>query len=214
MTEKPRKNLLIIGSGGHGQVVEEAASLSGWRTVGYIDDTKQIGSIIRGVPVIGGLDLLSNREITSQHAFVVAIGDQFHRRRIATSLLESDGCLATVIHPNAVVSPSSSIGTGTVVMAGCVINLGSTIGRFCIINTGSTIDHDNRLDDGVQIAPGVNLAGHVVCERDSFLGIGAAVIPRVTIHEEAIIGAGAVVTRNIPARCTAVGSPARLIKRH
>jgi acetyltransferase-like isoleucine patch superfamily enzyme len=47
----------------------------------------------------------------------------------------------------------------------------------------------------------------------AFLGVGAIVLPGVTIGENGYVGAGAVVTRNVPDRCVVVGNPARVIKR-
>ena len=50
-------------------------------------------------------------------------------------------------------------------------------------------------------------------ERGAFLGIGCAVLMGVTIGEHAYIGAGAVVTDDVPARSVAVGNPARVVRR-
>lgn len=54
--------------------------------------------------------------------------------------------------------------------------------------------------------------GKVIVKDGAHLGIGSIIMPGVTIGEGAIIGAGSVVTRNIPPYCVAVGAPARVIK--
>lgn len=56
------------------------------------------------------------------------------------------------------------------------------------------------------------LYGPVKLCKGSQIGMGAIIMPGVTIGEGAIIGAGAVVTHNIPAWTIAVGSPAKVIK--
>jgi acetyltransferase-like isoleucine patch superfamily enzyme len=55
-------------------------------------------------------------------------------------------------------------------------------------------------------------AAPVVIEDDADVGVGAIVLPGVTIGRGAIVGAGAVVTRDLPAYAVAVGSPARVLR--
>lgn len=55
-------------------------------------------------------------------------------------------------------------------------------------------------------------AGPVILRRRVFLGANAVVLPGVEIGENAMVGAGSVVTRSLPANCIAVGAPARVIK--
>lgn len=47
----------------------------------------------------------------------------------------------------------------------------------------------------------------------SYVGTGAIILPGVTVGENAVVGAGSVVARSIPANCVAVGVPARVIRR-
>ena len=54
--------------------------------------------------------------------------------------------------------------------------------------------------------------GKVVVKDGAHLGIGSIIMPGVTIGEGAVIGAGSVVTRDIPPYCVAVGVPAKVIK--
>ena len=53
----------------------------------------------------------------------------------------------------------------------------------------------------------------VTIERGAHLGLGSIVMPGVTIGEEALVGAGAVVTRDVPPRTVVVGNPARVVRR-
>jgi acetyltransferase-like isoleucine patch superfamily enzyme len=97
--------------------------------------------------------------------------------------------------------------------AGSVVGPNTTIGRFCIVNTCTSIDHDNVLEDGVNLSPGVHFAGTVTCRQDAFVGVGATAIPGVIIGTRAVVGAGATVTTDVPDDTTVVGTPARPIKR-
>jgi len=83
------------------------------------------------------------------------------------------------------------------------------LGRHVIVNTGATIDHDCIVGDFAHIGPGVHLAGMVKVGAGAFLGIGSVVLPGLAIGEWSMVGAGAVVIRDVPDRVTAYGVPAK-----
>lgn len=56
--------------------------------------------------------------------------------------------------------------------------------------------------------------GHVLIGKDVFIGIRASILPNVTIGERAVIGANAVVTKDIPPYSVVVGNPARIVKKY
>lgn len=58
------------------------------------------------------------------------------------------------------------------------------------------------------------LTGKTIIDEEAFLGIGVRIIKAVHIGKHAVIGANAVVTKDIPAYCVAVGIPAKIIKRY
>ena len=97
-------------------------------------------------------------------------------------------------------------------MAGAIINCGSKIGKGCIVNTGATIDHDCVIEDYVHISPGAHLAGMVNVGETSWVCTGAVVSNNVKIIGETVIGAGAVVVKEIREAGTYVGVPARIIE--
>lgn len=209
MAANTKLPLLIVGSGGHGRVVQDAARASGWEVRGFIDDTKIPGAQISGSPVVGGTTLLDDLTVLTVSAVIVAIGDQAVRRALSLNVLGLGGSLAVVRHPTAIVSPSAVIDAGTFVAAGAIVAADACVGRFCILNHACSVDHDSVLRDGVQVCPGANLAGRVTCDEGAFIGTGAAVIPGVTIGPSATVGAGAVVIADVPGGVTVVGSPAR-----
>lgn len=204
-----QKKLVIVGGGGHGRVVLDTARAAGLDTLGFVDSSRQRSEELNGRPVIGGMDLLSDRELLNSAQFLVAIGDQSVRRRLSLEINAAGGQLATVIHPSSIISPTVRVGDGTVIVAGAIVNANASIGRFCILNTACSIDHDNTLMDGVQISPGVRSAGNVTFEEDVFVGIGASIIPGIRIGRNAIVGAGSVVVRDVKPDILVVGNPAR-----
>lgn len=204
--------IIIIGAGGHGRVVLDTCQAAGLEVTGFLDTEHPRNTDINGTPVIGDNALLGDAAFIEKHRFLVAIGEQQARHRICRQLLEAGAELATAIHPSCIVSPSAHIGAGTVLVAGSIVNANAHIGRYCIINTAASIDHDNRLEDGVQICPGARLAGHVHCGERVFVGTAAAIAPHRSIGADTSIGAGAVVLQDIPANVLAAGNPARIIR--
>jgi sugar O-acyltransferase (sialic acid O-acetyltransferase NeuD family) len=189
--------LIIIGAGGHGKVVEDAANTP---CVFLDEDSTRCG-------VIGTPSELASI-IEEGDGVVVAVGDNKRRSEL---LLEVD-TPTTVIHRSATVSDGATIEGGCVVFANAVVNTGATLRRGCIINTGATVDHDCKLAECVHISPGANLGGNVEVGNCSWVGIGACVKNGVTIGKHVIIGAGAAVVSDVPDNTTVVGVPAGNIK--
>lgn len=206
------KPIVVLGSGGHARVVADVCRAAGREVRGFLDPRASPGDIVGQLRVLGDDELLDDADFVAEHEFLIGIGDQQKRRKVASMVREKGGTLATVIHPSSVVAPDVRIGAGTVLVAGSIINTGAVLGECVIINTGATVDHDNILKDGVQLCPGVHLAGNVSCGEDAFFGTGAVVIPGREIGARAVIGAGAVVTSDIPEDVAAVGCPAKVVK--
>jgi sugar O-acyltransferase (sialic acid O-acetyltransferase NeuD family) len=205
------QKILIIGAGGHAQVVADIIIATHNFTkqlisIGYLDDNLQVGSQRIGIPVLGSLRQISDID----HDYVViAIGNNQRRKQIFDQLTLANENFLTVIHPSTIIAASATIGIGSMICAGAIINPAVTIGNNVIINTGSTIDHHNHIADHVHIAPGVNLGGEVTIGEGTFIGIGASVIPQRQIGEWTTIGAGATIITNVEPHSTYIGTPGK-----
>jgi UDP-perosamine 4-acetyltransferase len=199
--------VVVIGAGGHGKVVVSTLLAAGIR-VPYVldDDREKWGSKIYGVPVRGPV----SDGVEAGRVGVLGIGRNEERKRLAEELNLD---WATVIHPHAWVHPSVSLRAGTVVFAGVIIQPDTVIGRHVIVNTGALIDHDCEIGDFAHVAPGVQLAGEVELGMGVFFGIGSSAIPGVQVGGWTMVGAGAVVINDLTEHVTAVGVPARVLKR-
>ncbi len=201
----PRKEVVVIGAGGHAKVVISTLQAAGWQVNAVLDDRPQKwGSEIFGVPVRGPIS--AALEMPESGA-VIAIGDNASRRRLAQELRLR---WITAVHPAAVVHASVRLGAGTVVFAGAVIQPDASVGAHVIINTAATVDHDCVLGDFAQLAPGAHLAGEVRIEEGAFLGVGTSVIPGKCVGAWTTVGAGAAVVTDIPGGVVAMGVPARV----
>jgi sugar O-acyltransferase (sialic acid O-acetyltransferase NeuD family) len=208
--------VLIIGAGGHAQVVADILLRryeqgAGIRPVGYLDDNPHLfGKELLGLPVLG---VVASCSAISHDAVIIAIGENHIRARIFHLLKQHGERFVNAIHPAAVVAPDVHLGEGVVICAGTVVNPCAAISDNVILNTCCSVDHHGNIEEHVHIAPGTHLGGNVHIETGAFIGIGSAVIPRRCIGQWAVVGAGAAVTTDIPAYATAVGVPARVIKK-
>lgn len=199
--------LHLIGAGGHAKVIVELAHAAGRNIAGIYDDQYEWHPGVLGYTVTGPIASLPD---TSDTHAIIAVGNNRFRQVIDCRFQRVTW--STLIHPFSWVSPSARLGPGTVVLAGVVVQAQATLGRHVIANTGCSIDHDCAVEDYVHLAPGSRLAGGVHLGEGSFLGTKASAIPGVTVGEWSIVGAGAVVSRSLPANITAVGAPAKVIK--
>lgn len=202
------RDVIIIGAGGHAKVIADIVLCSGDNLIGFLDDNIERNAVVyKNYKVIGNIS--DSTEYRDKY-YVVAIGDNYTRAKIAKKY--SDLKWHTAIHPKAVVADTARIGDGTVVMAGAVINPDTIIGEHCIINTSCSIDHDNNIGDYVHVSPRACLAGTVVVGKCSWVCAGSTVINNVNITNDVVIGAGAVVVKDINENGVYIGVPARRVK--
>lgn len=209
LTVNQMKNVIIIGTGGHAKVVADIVLRSSDHLVGFL--TSDAGrEEFMGWPVLGRDTEYRKFE---NCCFVIAIGNPGVRERISRSM---DGVKwYTAVHPSASISAvHTSIGEGSVVMANAVINPYAQIGRHCIINSSATVEHDNIIEDFAHISVRAALAGTVRIGRRTWIGVGATVSNGISVCQDCMVGAGAVVVRNIETPGTYVGIPARKVKQH
>ena len=205
---------LILGAGGHGRVVLDILiQCRTYKPVAFLDSNPKLhGRRVDGLPILGDLSQLTDLRRRGIRHVVIAIGDNGIRRSMGDTLEQNEFEIVNAIHPSAQLAKNVSVGKGVVIAAGALICAHCQIGDYAILNTGSIIDHESMIGTSVHICPGVRLAGHVTVEAGAFIGIGATVIQNVRIGFESIIGAGAVVVRDVDPMTTVVGVPARIAK--
>lgn len=209
------KQVVIIGAGGHAQVIADIIQESGDIVYGFLDDNLKKGTVIANderLKVIGDFNTRFTLPITHPELeFIIAIGDNKRRKEIAEKNVPNMKYY-TAIHPSANIGINVSIGEGTVIMANACINASANIGKHCIINTGAIIEHDNQLEDYVHISPNATLCGTVKVGELTHIGAGATVKNNINIISHCTVGAGAVVVKYIKEEGTYVGVPAKLMK--
>ena len=205
-----KNKLLIIGASGHGKVAADIAlKMNIWQNIAFLDDDENI-KFSMGIEVVGKSNEVF--EHINDCDIFVGIGNNVTRKKIQERLEAEGARIPTLIHSNAILGEQVEVGSGTAVMAGVVINCCTKIGKGCIINTSASVDHDNVIEDFVHISPGAHLAGTVKVGQGSWLGIGSVVSNNINITSNCMVGAGAVVVKDITETGTYKGVPARRIE--
>lgn len=209
------QGLVIYGAGGFGrevlQIVKDLNRVAPtWDCRGFLVDSGFVAEQrVHGLPVLGDAEWLRNHVDVQ---VIVAVGSPAGRRRITRRIAAYGNQFATLIHPRAWIGDHVEIPAGCVICAGALITTDIFLGAHTHVNIGSTIGHDAKISDFVTISPGCNVSGGVRLEEGVELGSGAVIVPGVSVGAWSVIGANAVVSKDIPRDCTAVGMPARPIK--
>ncbi len=164
--------LLILGAGGHGRSVAEAALASGeWSQIVFLDDSCTPGQMVLGWPVAGTLNATGDWRDRCQGA-IAAVGNNGVREAWVGLISQAGIPLPSIIHPHSWISPSARIGEGCAIMAGAVVGALADVGRAAIVNSNATVDHDAVLGDFAHLGVGVQLAGGVVVGAKAWLQAG------------------------------------------
>lgn len=119
------------------------------------------------------------------------------------------------------------IGEYTIIGRGVTVENKVSIGRKCKIETEAYITAMTTIEDYCFIAPEVTftndnflgrteerkkLFGGPIIKRGARIGANATILPNIVIGEDALVAAGAVVTKDVPPRVIVVGSPAKILR--
>jgi len=182
--------LLIVGAGGHGRSVAEAAQMGGrYGVVGFIDDAAAVSSRIMGFSVLGPSTSLAEHRARAD-VVIVAVGNNRVREALHVLLREAGFTLATVVHPGALVSPSATLGSGCAIMAGAIVGTEAALGEGAIVNCGAVVDHHCQVGDFGHLGVNASMAGGSVLGRRGWMQAGAALGYGVRVPDEAILGPG------------------------
>ncbi len=204
-------DVIILGNGGHSKVIQEMIRSLNFRIIAVLDGKYIEQTIENGINYapIKSIDEYLKPEVR----VVLAIGDNTSRKKVSEQLSLHPEKYLTVTHPSAIVSPTARIGVGTVIMPNTVINARARVGSHCIINTGAIIEHDSKINNYCHVSPNATLTGNVSTGEGVHIGASVTVIPGISIGSWSVVGAGATVIEDIQAFSTAVGCPAKIIRR-
>lgn len=182
--------------------------------VGFFDDGYDIGYETHGLKNLGGVKELN--EWKTPLAVTIAIGSPRIKRAILNNINNPLIEYPTLIHPSVIIGDKDyvKIGKGCIICTYTVITCDVEIDDFVILNLACTLGHDTIVREHCAFMPTCNISGECVIEEGVYCGTGVKIINQTSIGAETIVGAGAVVVKPLPAKCTAVGAPAKPIKFH
>ena len=204
------KKLVIVGNGGFARevewLVERINTVSPtWDLLGYIDDNQD------NPKTIGDDDYIV--AFQDELFVAIAIGTSGIREKIYNNFKRNPNLrFPNLIDPSVMISDRVGFGEGNIICAGTIITVNIRIGNCNIINLDCTVGHDAIIEDFVTVNPSVNISGNVHLSSGSNIGTGTQIIQGISVGTNSVVGAGAVVNRDLPANCTAVGIPAKVIK--
>lgn len=189
-----KKRLLIIGAGGHGRSVAEAALLGqDYALTAFLDDAaKPQQHHLWGCSVWGTTTMLADCRGRID-AVIVAIGNNALREVLHQQVHARGMMLATVVHPAAVVSPTATMGEGCAIMAGAIVGTGAQLGEGAIVNCGAVVDHDCVVESFGHLGVHAGMAGGSVLGRSAWMPVGSALAYGVKIPAGRVLRAGEVV---------------------
>ena len=205
------KEAVLLGYSGHGYVVAEAALLQGNELIGYAE-ARRLNQNPFDLDYLGD-ETQAGFNWDSCQYYILGVGSNVIRARIAKRVMDAGGKCLQVIHPSASIAQVVKIGSGTFIARNVAVNPLVQIGENVILNTSCSIDHECQIGSNAHIAPGAVLAGNVIVGDGAFIGANAVIKEGVKIGEHALIGAGSVVINDVASQQKLAGNPARSLIR-
>ena len=211
------KILGIYGSGGLGREVLELSKIinSGnnrWDEVIFIDDYRS-ETQFKSLKVLS-YDVMKENINPMDIEIVIGIGEPESRRVLAEKIMQDGYELATLIHPNVHIPESTTIGSGSVICANVFVSCDVRIGDNVYVQPHASVGHDTSIENNSVISGFVNISGSCYIGMNTYVGASVCIKEKAIIGNNTIVGMGSVVIRDIPEGVTALGNPARPMKKN
>lgn len=205
------RDLYILGAGGAGREILEflpeldEVKIGLWEFAGFLDDQAESDQSL-AAPVIG---TIADWKISDNQVFVCSIGNPTTRSRITKSMTERGANFVALIHPLSHISPTATIGRGSVVFPFAYISSSARIGEHVIINVHSSVGHDAIVGNNTVMSSFCDVTGAVTLGERVFLGSHVTTAPGLNIGDDAMIQIGSVVVNNVKQGRKVFGNPAK-----
>lgn len=211
----PKTPLLLIGGGGHcASVIDVIESGDEYEVAGIVEAVGNTQSEFLGYPILGTDDELESLIQQTPNCVITVgqLGKATLRKKLFQKVRESNGILPVIISPLARVAAQTEIGDGTVIMHYALVNNLAKIGENCIVNHYALVEHGCSIGSHCHLSTRAIINGDCHIGDACFIGSSATLVQGVSICKESVIGAAALVTKNILEQGTYIGLPAKRLK--
>lgn len=199
--------LVLLGAGGFAR---EALCWIGreYEVVAMFSEGAQLNEERLGVPVVSCLENLSGR------FFLPCVGNPKAKMTLYQKAVES-GLIPCppIVHESSVVGREVHLSPASIICPQSVITTNVQAGFGLLMNLGCTLGHDVRVGAFVTISPGCNVSGNCRIDDRAYLGTNSVLREGVQVGKDAVLGMGAVLTKDIPQKEVWIGNPAKKLDR-
>lgn len=188
------KDLIFVGAGGFLLEVIEYMEPSiensavDVRIKGFLDDN--LAKTHEGLTHLGSID---SYNIKDNDIFIITIGNVIHRSKIFDLLKSKGARFYTLIHESAYVSPSATIGEGSIVSPQSIVNALAYVGNNVAINVHCSVGHESRIGNSSVLSPFAVMNGNSELGAMNFLGTRSTIFPGRKLGDNCIVDSHAVV---------------------
>ena len=206
----------IFGAGGSGKLAVDFANRidpahERWSDIIFIDDVVKEKKVYN-ISVYRSKEIFPNIEWKNKLEILISLGSPEAREDIFHKVKEAGFHLATIIDPQACISPSLQCGEGVVICNSC-IGSDTFIGDNTFVYEDAIIGHDVTIGTNTIISAKTFIAGHCIIGNRVFMAPASVMRDRLNIGDDCVISIGATLFKNMKAKTVAIGNPAKIIKR-
>lgn len=167
----------------------------------------------RSSPEYLGLPVYTEVASLPVRQYILGTGDLDHRTSIVTRARDA-GLQATAPFTGVarLVDRSARVGEGCILGFGVTVEYDAEVGAHCLLMDRALVAHGVRIGSNVILSPNVFVGRSAEIGSNTFIGANASIAPSVVIGENCHIAMGAACFKDVPRDCTAIGSPARIVR--
>jgi sugar O-acyltransferase (sialic acid O-acetyltransferase NeuD family) len=217
-SEARAERVVIVGAGVVGALAFEYFTYDSRHEVIAFSAEREFltTEIFCGLPVVPFDQLAVEYPPTEYQAFVAVSANPIQlnrvRRRLYGAVKAAGYRCVSYISSRAFVSPTAQIGENTLVAEYNSLHHMARVGNNVVLLSGAHVGHESVIEDDCFLASHAVIGGSCRVGGGSFVGLNSCVASFLSVAEECLIGAGAVIIRDTAPRHVYVGNPARPIR--